>query len=121
MQQRAASREKGAEIAAKVDVGKVAEKVVKNVRVLLRTSFWETGAEVADRERESRQPRTRSSLRSPARCSANFQLWNYLHSFGDAPLTPQTPIPLSVFQKWYDNFTRKLGNDRGASFLDRED
>lgn len=64
MQQRAASREKGAEIAAKVDVGKVAEKVVKNVRVLLRTSFWETGAEVADRERESRQPRTRSPLRS---------------------------------------------------------
>ncbi|EKD01306.1 sulfite reductase [Trichosporon asahii var. asahii CBS 8904] len=30
VQQRAASREKGAEIAAKVDVGKVAEKVVKN-------------------------------------------------------------------------------------------
>lgn len=62
-----------------------------------------------------------------ARCSllaahvADVQLWNYLHSFGDAPLTPQTPIPLSVFQKWYDNFTRKLGNDRGASFLDRED
>ncbi|EJT47665.1 hypothetical protein A1Q1_03442 [Trichosporon asahii var. asahii CBS 2479] len=104
VQQRAASREKGAEIAAKVDVGKVAEKVVKN-------------------EREERG----DSPVLAARCSllaahvADVQLWNYLHSFGDAPLTPQTPIPLSVFQKWYDNFTRKLGNDRGASFLDRED
>jgi hypothetical protein len=34
---------------------------------------------------------------------------------------PETPIPLSVFQRWYDNFTRKIENDRGASFLDRQD
>ncbi|RSH94275.1 hypothetical protein EHS25_004078 [Saitozyma podzolica] len=69
---------KGKEIAGKVDVGKVAEKVVKN-------------------------------------------LFNYLHSFGESKLTPDTPIPLSVFQRWYDNFLRKIENDRGASFLDRED
>ncbi|KAI9632225.1 uncharacterized protein MKK02DRAFT_40527 [Dioszegia hungarica] len=77
----AASTSEGAgkEVAAKVDVGKVAEKVVKN-------------------------------------------LFNYLHSFGgEVKLTPETPIPLSVFQQWYDNFTRKIENDRGASFLDRQD
>lgn len=34
---------------------------------------------------------------------------------------PETPIPLSVFQRWYENFTRKIENDRGAAFLDRED
>jgi len=70
---------KGRELAEKVDVGRVAEKVVKN-------------------------------------------LFNYLHSFGgEVKLTPDTPIPLSVFQQWYTNFTRKIENDRGASFLDRED
>lgn len=67
----------GKEVAAKVDVGKVAEKIVKN-------------------------------------------LFNYLHSFGDN-LTPDTPIPLSVFQRWYEGFNRKIGADRGAAFLDRED
>ncbi|KAK1920899.1 hypothetical protein DB88DRAFT_519567 [Papiliotrema laurentii] len=70
---------KGKEVAQRVEVGKVAEKVVKN-------------------------------------------LFNYLHSFGgDVKLTPETPIPLSVFQHWYNNFTRKIENDKGASFLDRED
>ncbi len=50
------------------------------------------------------------------------QLFNYLHSFGgDVKLTPDTPIPLSVFQRWYDNFNRKISNDSGAAFLDRED
>jgi hypothetical protein len=34
---------------------------------------------------------------------------------------PETPIPLSVFQRWYENFTRKIENDKGASFLDRAD
>jgi hypothetical protein len=65
-------------VAQRVDIGKVAEKIVKN-------------------------------------------LFNYLHSFGDVKLTPETPIPLSVFQRWYDNFNRKIANDRGAAFLDRED
>ncbi|WWC68859.1 uncharacterized protein I206_102795 [Kwoniella pini CBS 10737] len=70
---------KGGELVKKVEVGKVAEKVVKN-------------------------------------------LFNYLHSFGgEVKLTPETPIPLSVFQQWYTNFTRKIENDRGAAFLDRED
>ena len=32
-----------------------------------------------------------------------------------------TPIPLSVFEKWYANFLRKIENDRGAAFLDRTD
>ncbi|TXT10973.1 hypothetical protein VHUM_01724 [Vanrija humicola] len=68
----------GKEVAARVDVGKVADKVVKN-------------------------------------------LFNFLHSFGEGPLTPNTPIPLSVFQRWYDNFVRKIENDRGAAFLDRQD
>ncbi|KAL1410285.1 hypothetical protein Q8F55_004291 [Vanrija albida] len=68
----------GKEVAARVDVGKVADKVVKN-------------------------------------------LFNFLHSFGEGPLTPDTPIPLSVFQRWYDNFVRKIENDRGAAFLDRQD
>lgn len=44
---------------------------------------------------------------------------------GSGPLAltsrPETPIPLSVFQRWYDNFTRKIENDKGASFLDRAD
>ncbi|KAK4689194.1 protein Hikeshi, partial [Tremellales sp. Uapishka_1] len=49
-------------------------------------------------------------------------LFNYLHSFGgDVTLTPETPIPLSVFQQWYTNFTRKIENDKGASFLERDD
>ncbi|WWD08783.1 hypothetical protein V865_006896 [Kwoniella europaea PYCC6329] len=70
---------KGGEIVKKVEVGKVAEKVVKN-------------------------------------------LFNYLHSFGgEIKLTPETPIPLSVFQQWYTSFTRKIENDKGAAFLDRED
>ncbi|RSH84450.1 uncharacterized protein EHS24_005971 [Apiotrichum porosum] len=70
---------KNQEVAQRVDIGKVAEKIVKN-------------------------------------------LFNYLHSFGgEVKLTPETPIPLSVFQRWYDNFTRKIERDRGASFLDRED
>ncbi|OCF78167.1 hypothetical protein I204_00104 [Kwoniella mangroviensis CBS 8886] len=70
---------KGGELVKKVEVGKVAEKVVKN-------------------------------------------LFNYLHSFGgEIKLTPETPIPLSVFQQWYTNFTRKIENDKGAAFLDRED
>ncbi|WWC60059.1 uncharacterized protein I303_102622 [Kwoniella dejecticola CBS 10117] len=75
----AAGSGKGGEIVKKVEVGKVAEKVVKN-------------------------------------------LFNYLHSFGgEVKLTPETPIPLSVFQQWYTNFTRKIENDKGAAFLDRED
>ncbi|WRT65332.1 uncharacterized protein IL334_002275 [Kwoniella shivajii] len=70
---------KSAEVVKKVEVGKIAEKVVKN-------------------------------------------LFNYLHSFGgEIKLTPETPIPLSVFQQWYTNFTRKIENDKGAAFLDRED
>ncbi|WWC87615.1 uncharacterized protein L201_002505 [Kwoniella dendrophila CBS 6074] len=70
---------KGGELVKKVEVGKVAEKIVKN-------------------------------------------LFNYLHSFGgEIKLTPETPVPLSVFQQWYTNFTRKIENDRGAAFLDRED
>ncbi|WVQ94687.1 hypothetical protein IAU59_001767 [Kwoniella sp. CBS 9459] len=70
---------KGKELVKNVDVGKVADKVVKN-------------------------------------------LFNYLHSFGgEVKLTPETPIPLSVFQQWYTNFTRKIENDKGAAFLDRED
>ncbi|WVR04177.1 hypothetical protein IAU60_001177 [Kwoniella sp. DSM 27419] len=69
----------GMDLVKSVDVGKVAEKVVKN-------------------------------------------LFNYLHSFGgEVKLTPETPIPLSVFQQWYTNFTRKIENDKGASFLDRAD
>ncbi|ORX36269.1 hypothetical protein BD324DRAFT_628116 [Kockovaella imperatae] len=71
---------RGKEVAERVDVGKVAEKVVKN-------------------------------------------LFNYLHSFGggEVNLTPDTPIPLSFFEKWYANFTRKIENDKGAAFLDRQD
>ncbi|OWZ62048.1 hypothetical protein AYX14_06721 [Cryptococcus neoformans] len=70
---------KGKELVKNVDVGKVAEKVVRN-------------------------------------------LFNFLHSFGgERALTPDTQIPLSVFQQWYTNFTRKIENDKGASFLDRED
>ncbi|CAK9783728.1 DUF775-domain-containing protein [Cutaneotrichosporon oleaginosum] len=70
---------KGREVAQRVDVGLVAQKIVKN-------------------------------------------LFNYLHSFGgDVKLTPETPIPLSVFQRWFDNFNRKIANDSGAAFLDRED
>ncbi|BEI82324.1 hypothetical protein CcaverHIS002_0301920 [Cutaneotrichosporon cavernicola] len=70
---------KGREVAQRVDVSLVAQKIVKN-------------------------------------------LFNYLHSFGgDVKLTPDTPIPLSVFQRWYDNFNRKITNDSGAAFLDRED
>ncbi|KAK8861226.1 hypothetical protein IAR55_002045 [Kwoniella newhampshirensis] len=70
---------KGGQLVKNVDVGKVAEKVIKN-------------------------------------------LFNYLHSFGgEIKLTPETPIPLSVFQQWYTNFTRKIENDKGAGFLDRED
>ena len=37
------------------------------------------------------------------------------------PFRPDTPIPLSVFEKWYTNFNRKIENDRGAAFLDRKD
>ncbi|ADV20770.1 Conserved hypothetical protein [Cryptococcus gattii WM276] len=70
---------KGKELVKSVDVGKVAEKVVRN-------------------------------------------LFNFLHSFGgEGALRPDTQIPLSVFQQWYTNFTRKIENDKGASFLDRED
>ncbi|ORY27620.1 hypothetical protein BCR39DRAFT_565640 [Naematelia encephala] len=70
---------RGKEVVARVEVGKVAEKVVKN-------------------------------------------LFNYLHSFGgEVKLTPETPIPLSIFQQWYTNFVRKIENDKGASFLDRDD
>ncbi|GMK58146.1 hypothetical protein CspeluHIS016_0501780 [Cutaneotrichosporon spelunceum] len=70
---------KGREVAQRVDVSLVAQKIVKN-------------------------------------------LFNYLHSFGgDVKLTSETPIPLSVFQRWYDNFNRKITNDSGAAFLDRED
>lgn len=68
----------GKETAQKVDVAKVADKVVKN-------------------------------------------LFNYINSFGEVKLTPETPIPMGVFQRWYDGFLRKIANDRGASFLDRED
>lgn len=39
----------------------------------------------------------------------------------DPQSRPDTQIPLSVFQQWYTNFTRKIENDKGASFLDRED
>jgi len=80
MGQAGADSGKGKEVAAKVDVGQVAEKVVRN-------------------------------------------LFNYLHSFGGdgVKLTPDTPIPLSVFEKWYTNFRRKIENDGGAAFLDRED
>ncbi|CAD6587909.1 MAG: hypothetical protein TREMPRED_004889 [Tremellales sp. Tagirdzhanova-0007] len=49
-------------------------------------------------------------------------LFNHLHSFGgDIKLTPDTPIPLSIFQQWYTNFTRKIESDHGVSFLERED
>lgn len=53
----------------------------------------------------------------------DVQLFNYLHSFEGAPqtLTPQTPIPLGVFQKWYENFLNKVKHDGGMSFLSRED
>ncbi|ODN86535.1 hypothetical protein L198_07229 [Cryptococcus wingfieldii CBS 7118] len=75
----AATEGKGKEMVRNLDVGKIAEKVVRN-------------------------------------------LFNYLHSFGgEGALTPTTQIPLSVFQQWYTNFTRKIENDKGASFLDRED
>ncbi|ODO04549.1 hypothetical protein I350_05153 [Cryptococcus amylolentus CBS 6273] len=75
----AATEGKGKELVRNLDVGKIAEKVVRN-------------------------------------------LFNYLHSFGgEGALTPTTQIPLSVFQQWYTNFTRKIENDKGASFLDRED
>ncbi|WVQ82307.1 hypothetical protein IAT38_004435 [Cryptococcus sp. DSM 104549] len=76
---KAAAEVKGKALVKNVDVGKVAEKVVRN-------------------------------------------LFNFLHSFGgEQSLTPDTQIPLSVFQQWYSNFTRKIENDKGASFLDRED
>ncbi|KAH8090327.1 hypothetical protein HD553DRAFT_302146 [Filobasidium floriforme] len=50
-------------------------------------------------------------------------LFNYLHSFEGAPqtLTPQTPIPLGVFQKWYEGFLNKIKHDGGSGFLSRED
>ncbi|KAI5455188.1 hypothetical protein NCC49_000006 [Naganishia albida] len=46
-------------------------------------------------------------------------LFNYLHSFegGPATLTPDTPIPLGVFQKWYERFLSKVRNS-GVGFLD---
>ncbi|WVO12418.1 hypothetical protein L204_100017 [Cryptococcus depauperatus] len=72
------SKEAGKELVKGVDVGKVAEKVVRH-------------------------------------------LFNFLHSFGgEGQLTPDTQIPLSFFQQWYTNFTRKIENDKGAGFLDRE-
>ncbi|KAJ9093694.1 hypothetical protein QFC21_006290 [Naganishia friedmannii] len=46
-------------------------------------------------------------------------LFNYLHSFEGGPttLTPETPIPLGVFQKWYERFLSKVRNG-GVGFLD---
>lgn len=62
-------------------------------------------------------------LNPELRTDSEIQLFNYLHSFEGAPqtLTPQTPIPLGVFQKWYEGFLNKIRNDNGAGFLSRED
>ncbi|GFZ43018.1 hypothetical protein JCM24511_00736 [Saitozyma sp. JCM 24511] len=87
---------KGKEMAGKVDVGKVAEKVVKNVSRLGSRHRGFSGLGGLGGQQRAAQSRI-------------------------AELGPDTPIPLSVFQRWYDNFLRKIENDRGASFLDRED
>lgn len=78
--QRAASREKGAEIAAKVDVGKVAEKVVKNVSCALRphallthssgTTSTRSATRSSRRRRLSRCPSSRSGTTTSRASSA---------------------------------------------------
>jgi hypothetical protein len=77
----------GKEVAEKVDVGKVAEKVVKNVspssasengRGSLRNKGWA----------RSRARRRASGSLSDIVMGPDFQLFNYLHSFGgDIKLT----------------------------------
>lgn len=116
----AAKTGKGREVAQRVDVSLVAGKIVKNVsvgrggqasRIVLRGFVIPSPFEPS--------PLSNRRGRFPTR---SHQLFNYLHSFGgDVKLTPDTPIPLSVFQRWYDNFNRKIANDSGAAFLDRED
>lgn len=68
VQQRAASREKGAEIAAKVDVGKVAEKVVKNVRIFC--SLFVSALSLFKGQRQGRGRTVRESARPTSLRSA---------------------------------------------------
>lgn len=117
---------KGKEVAERVDVGKVAEKVVKNVShsqspysvnlvliqramlivtaVQLPTFLWR---------------RCQAHVSQPTSGHYGFRQGHW--DDGADMNRPETPIPLSVFQQWYNNFTRKVQNDRGAAFLDRED
>ncbi|GHJ85524.1 hypothetical protein NliqN6_1926 [Naganishia liquefaciens] len=49
-------------------------------------------------------------------------LFNYLHSFEGGPstsLTPETPIPLGVFQRWYERFLSKVRNG-GVGWLEED-
>lgn len=142
----------------KVEVGKVAEKVVKNVSYAFRV---ERGARWVRRVKRAMPTRgiqvnpplggsvvlqihcgrisigasanpsystisTRLAERSSSRKCSSSAIWALgwsARKSGDETLTsrPETPIPLSVFQTWYTNFTRKIENDKGASFLDRVD
>ena len=48
-------------------------------------------------------------------------LFNYLSSFAQSAsaMTPETPIPMAMILKWYENFMTKL-RAGGTGFLDNQ-